>query len=207
VAEPAAPSGGVTRTAGCVSSEGVAWSSGVADASRLQAGKIVVVAMDLASENGRTLVVWHFRSRRVGVQRTREPPLHSPEGRRPAPSSPIKPRTVWYSLAGCLVAISAYLFFLGLIASYNSVSASGSYSLQRASCQSVYGWLRNEGGHLSAVQTEPTPDPQASLACHAAIGDREATIEVLLGFALAFTVVGLRTGQGEERKTHLPDGR
>jgi hypothetical protein len=133
--------------------------------------------------------------------------LHSPEGRRPAPSSPIKPRTVWYSLAGCLVAISAYLFFLGLIASYNSVSASGSYSLQRASCQSVYGWVRNEGGHLSAVQTEPTPDPQASLACHAAIGDRETTIEVLLGFALAFTVVGLRTGQDEERKAHLPGGK
>jgi len=126
--------------------------------------------------------------------------LRSPEGREPAPSSPIKPSTVWYSLAGCLVAISAYLFFLGLVASYNSVSASGSYSLQRASCLSVYGWVRGENGHLSAVQAEATPARAASLACHAAIGDRETTIEVLLGFAFAFLVVGLRASEVQEKK-------
>jgi hypothetical protein len=129
------------------------------------------------------------------------PPLRLPERGRLASFSPVRPRTVWWVVAGCLVAISAYLFFLGLVASYNSVSVREKYSLQRIACVSVYGWVRDEGGHRSSVQGEPNPGEQASLACHAAIGDRETTIEVLIGVAVVFAIVGYSAGPGDAKAT------
>lgn len=122
-----------------------------------------------------------------------------PEGRS-APPSPIRPRTAWWVVAASLVAISAYLLFLGLTASYNSVSVSGGYSLHRLACLSVYGWIGDESGHQSAVQSEASPDEQDSVACHAAISDRETTIEVLLGVAVVFLLVGYRAGRAPGRR-------
>jgi hypothetical protein len=121
--------------------------------------------------------------------------LHVNEAGQPPIPAPIKPRTVWWVLAACLVAISAYLLFLGLTATYNNVSATGGYTLHRVACLSVYGWLGDEGGHQSAVQAEASPDEQDSVGCHAAINDRETTIEVLLGIAVVFAIIGYRAGR------------
>lgn len=126
--------------------------------------------------------------------------------RRPGSSSsasPIRSRTVWWVVAGCLVAVSAYLFFRSATASYNSVSATGGYSVQQVACLSVYGWLRNEDTNLPSSQPAAlSPDERSAFyACHATIGDRETTIEVLLGVAAAFLIVGYIVGPAATRET------
>jgi hypothetical protein len=110
----------------------------------------------------------------------------------------IRPRSVWWVIAGCLVLVSAYLFFRSATASYNSVSTSGGYSVQQVACLSVYGWLQDEPTDLPSTQpSQLTPDERAAyFACHAAIGDRETTVEVLVGIALVFLIVGYRSGRG-----------
>jgi hypothetical protein len=113
----------------------------------------------------------------------------------------VQSRTVWWFLAACLLAVSAYLFFRSATASYNSVSSDRGYSVQQVACLSVYGWLSNENTQLSAIQAgNLTPDEEASVvACHAAIGDRETTIEVLLGIAVVFAFIGYRAGPGDTK--------
>jgi hypothetical protein len=110
---------------------------------------------------------------------------------------------VWWVVAGCLVAVSAYLFFRSATASYNSVSATGGYSVQQVACLSVYGWLRNEDTNLPSSQPAAlSPDERSAFyACHATIGDRETTIEVLLGVAAAFLIVGYIVGPAATRET------
>jgi hypothetical protein len=106
-------------------------------------------------------------------------------------------------VAGCLIAVSAYLFFRSATASYNSVSAPGGYSVQQVACLSVYGWLRNEPTDLSSTQpSQLRPDERSAiLACHATIGDRETTIEVLLGIAAVFLIIGYLVGPGAKEPT------
>lgn len=115
----------------------------------------------------------------------------------------IRPRSVWWVVAGCLLALCAYLFFRSATASYNSVSAPSGYSVQQVACLSVYGWLRNEPTDLSSLQpSQLRPDERSALlACHAAIGDRETTIEVLLGVALVFLIVGYLVGASAKEPT------
>jgi hypothetical protein len=120
----------------------------------------------------------------------------------PAPST-IRPRSVWWFVAGCLVVVSAYLFFRSATASYNSVSPPGGYSVQQVACLSVYGWLRDEPTDLpSTLPSRLSPDERAAyFACHAAIGDRETTVEVLLGVAVVFLIVGYQAGRGATART------
>ena len=117
-------------------------------------------------------------------------------------SSPIKPQTVWWVLAGCLLAIAAYVFLRSATASYNGVSLGGGYSVQQVACLSVYGWVRGEGPQLSSTQlAELSPNEQASfVACHAAIGDRENTIKILVGVAIVFAFVAYLVGQADAKE-------
>ena len=124
--------------------------------------------------------------------------MRSPEGDHGLSPATIKPRSVWWVVAGCLLVVCIYLFFRSATASYNSVSSSGGYSVQDVACLSVYGWLRDEPTDLPSSQpAQLSPDERAAFyACHAAIGDRETTIEVLLGIALVFVIIGYRVGSG-----------
>ena len=128
--------------------------------------------------------------------------LHASDQGPPRPWSPIKAQTVWWVLAGCLIAIVGYVFFRSATASYNSVSLGGGYSVQQVACLSVYGWVRGEGPQLSSTQlAELSPNQQASfVACHAAIGDRETTIKILVGVAIVFAFVAYLVGQADARE-------
>lgn len=115
----------------------------------------------------------------------------APDRRQPASSSPIRPQTVWWVVAGLLFVISLYLIFRSATASY-SVPPGGGTQLRQVACQSVYGWVRGQGVPLTSSQvTYLTADQKAAYyACHAAIGDRETTIKVLLGVAVVFAFIG-----------------
>ncbi len=130
--------------------------------------------------------------------------MRVPDQLEPKASSPIRPQTVWWVLAACLVAIAAYVFVRSATASYNSVSLGGGYSVQQVACLSVYGWVRGEGPQLSSAQlAELSPNQQASfVACHAAIGDRETTIKILVGIAIVFAFVAYLVGQADAKTSH-----
>ncbi len=99
--------------------------------------------------------------------------------------------------------IAAFVFFRSETASYNSVSPRGVRSVHQVACLSVYGWLRGEGPQLSSAQlAQLSPNQQASFAaCHATIGDRENTIKILVGVALAFAFVAYLVGQADAKET------
>lgn len=121
----------------------------------------------------------------------------------PSPRSTVRPRSVWWVIAGCLFAVSAYLFVRSATASYNGVSPTGDYSIRQVACLSVYGWLENEPTDLPSTQPAllSRDERSAFYACHAAIGDRETTIEVLLGIAVVFLIVGYGAGRAETRES------
>ncbi len=126
-----------------------------------------------------------------------------PADRLPERPQTVRPRTVWWVIAGCLLAVCAYLFLRSATASYNSVSPTGGYSIRQVACLSVYGWLENEPTDLPSTQPSQLSSDERSAfyACHAAIGDRETTIEVLLGIAVVFLIVGYGAGRAETRET------
>ena len=126
-----------------------------------------------------------------------------PADRLPSPSSTVRPRSVWWVIAGVLFAVSAYLFVRSATASYNSVSPTGGYSIRQVACLSVYGWLDDEPTNLPSTQPALLSQDERSAfyACHAAIGDRETTVEVLLGIAVVFLIVGYGAGRAETRES------
>lgn len=99
-------------------------------------------------------------------------------------------------MAGLLAFLSLYLTFRSATATYNGVKSLGSASVHQIACQSVYGWVRGQGVQLTATEVSYLNADQraAFYACRAAIGDRETTIEVLLGFTAAFVIVGYGAG-------------
>ena len=115
---------------------------------------------------------------------------------------------MWWVVAGLLVFISLYLIFRSATASYG-VPPNGGTQVRQVACQSVYGWVRAQGVQVTPGQlTYLTADQRAAYyACHAAIGDRETTIEVLIGVAAFFALVGwgaracARTARGQRRLT------
>lgn len=109
---------------------------------------------------------------------------------------------MWWVLAALVAFLGLFLLFRCATATYNGVEALGSSSVHQVACQSVYGWVRGQGVQLTATEVSYLNADQRAgyYACRAAIGDRETTIEVLLGFAVAFAVVGYGAQLRESRR-------